>query len=323
MTTHPVEFQPLENAADFLLSAADHLVGEPGARDLKYATLHIVAAVEILLKVRLAREHFSLVFNRLGTSRGRSEMQQWEEGDFGSVNAPEAIRRLRHVSGLDLPDDIPGFERLRELRNQLTHHGVCVAPQMIQTNAIAVLDFALTFIDQHLREDDESLPPEVVHTLDAIGPRLAEVRGLVAQRLRSIQPAIDKAPIAMTCPDCAERTLVPGDKARCLFCLAEYPPSDAASEWIQRVLGISAYGAAKDGDEYPLYYCPSCGQESLVHVLAHDFELGPEVQWVCFAEGETFSSRRIRRCERCNEPTMTSGGDLAVCEICTENLLAE
>lgn len=59
-----MDFTPVRNGMDFLLSAFDHLSqrnGEPGARDLKYAVLHLQAAVEVLLKARIIREHWSLV----------------------------------------------------------------------------------------------------------------------------------------------------------------------------------------------------------------------------------------------------------------------
>jgi hypothetical protein len=39
-----------------------HLGGTPSAQDLKYAVLHLQAAREVLLKVRLIREHWTLVF---------------------------------------------------------------------------------------------------------------------------------------------------------------------------------------------------------------------------------------------------------------------
>lgn len=325
MDPHPVEFRPLENAADFLLSAADHLVGQPDARDLKYATLNVVAAVEIMLKERLAREHYSLVFARLGSTKGRSEAQQWEEGDFVSVSAVEALRRLRDVCSIEVVDEIPGFERLRELRNQFTHHGVRVAPQLIQTNAAQVLNFALSFIHQHLRQDDESLPEAVTDTLEAIRPRLAEIRGLVGKRWLSIQPAVDAEPFAIECPDCGEEALVPSEATRCLFCLAEYAAEDGASHWIDRVLGVSAYRAMKDGEDYPLHYCPSCGRETLVNLRLRESGsgLGPEIEWVCFAEGEAFSASRLGRCARCYEPAMARGREVVFCDECSESFRAD
>ncbi|MGW4184288.1 hypothetical protein ACWEK2_19150 [Streptomyces albidoflavus] len=63
----------MRNGIDLPLSAFDHLSqrnGEPGARGLKYSVLHLQAAVEALLKARLIREHWSLVFSDLTRQSG-------------------------------------------------------------------------------------------------------------------------------------------------------------------------------------------------------------------------------------------------------------
>lgn len=64
-----VDFRPVRNGMDYLLSTVTHLTGgqqPPGDRDLKYAVLHLHAATEVLLKARLVREHWSLVFSDPG-----------------------------------------------------------------------------------------------------------------------------------------------------------------------------------------------------------------------------------------------------------------
>ena len=60
-----VSYTSVSNGMDYLVSVFQHLTeGEkpPGARDLKYTVLHLQAATEVLLKARLAQEHFSLIF---------------------------------------------------------------------------------------------------------------------------------------------------------------------------------------------------------------------------------------------------------------------
>ncbi|MDJ0466041.1 hypothetical protein [Streptomyces sp. H27-C3] len=56
-----VDFPPMQNGIDDLLSATTYLThgDPPEPRDLKYAILHLQAAVEVLLKARLQREHWS------------------------------------------------------------------------------------------------------------------------------------------------------------------------------------------------------------------------------------------------------------------------
>jgi hypothetical protein len=57
-----VEFTPIRNGLDFIHSALEHLQQAEGSRELKYATLHLWSGIEILLKVRLQQEHWSLIF---------------------------------------------------------------------------------------------------------------------------------------------------------------------------------------------------------------------------------------------------------------------
>lgn len=54
-----IEFRPVRNGVDYLLSAVQHLTAgqqPPGDRDLKYTVLHLHAATEVLLKARLVRD---------------------------------------------------------------------------------------------------------------------------------------------------------------------------------------------------------------------------------------------------------------------------
>lgn len=50
-----LDFQPLNNGMDFLESAIAHLQDDDEPPNLKYAVLHLQAAAEVLLKVRLMR----------------------------------------------------------------------------------------------------------------------------------------------------------------------------------------------------------------------------------------------------------------------------
>ena len=52
----------LDNALDFLLSAAEAVRRDEGHRSLKEAVLHLANGVELMVKARLAREHWSLIF---------------------------------------------------------------------------------------------------------------------------------------------------------------------------------------------------------------------------------------------------------------------
>ncbi len=89
---------------DHLLSVVNHLSGEPEPQDLKYAVLHLQAAAEVLLKVRLIEEHWSLVFKNPGSAR----RDKFEASDFDSCGPNDAITRLREIVGKEVGEK---FER--------------------------------------------------------------------------------------------------------------------------------------------------------------------------------------------------------------------
>jgi hypothetical protein len=76
---------------EFLLDAAKRLQGRPSKSDLKYATLHLVASVEILFKVRLEQEHWTLLFPKLGRRGKSSESELRRTGSLLTVDAFEAV----------------------------------------------------------------------------------------------------------------------------------------------------------------------------------------------------------------------------------------
>ena len=59
-----ISFHILENALDHILSAAENAKLK-SARSWKYAILHLVAGIELLLKARLQNEHWSLLFQKV------------------------------------------------------------------------------------------------------------------------------------------------------------------------------------------------------------------------------------------------------------------
>src|SRR4051794_21616080 len=62
-----LDFPLVRNGLDYLTSVVEHLDENESTvtpRDVKYAVLHLQAAVEVLLKARLMAEHWSLVFSK-------------------------------------------------------------------------------------------------------------------------------------------------------------------------------------------------------------------------------------------------------------------
>jgi hypothetical protein len=116
-------------------------------RDLKYAVLHLQAAVEVLLKARLLREHWSLVFKE----PGRATRAAYESGDFESCGTLAAVDRLREIVGISIEKkDVDELKELAKARNALQHYGLTQPSQAVEARAGRVLDFLMRFLEAEL-----------------------------------------------------------------------------------------------------------------------------------------------------------------------------
>ncbi|MGH7927193.1 MAG: hypothetical protein ACREQV_05315 [Candidatus Binatia bacterium] len=61
--------------------------------------LHLQAAVEVLLKARLIRDHWSLVFEKPSAASSAARAS----GDFKSVTLEDTLSRLTNIASIDLP----------------------------------------------------------------------------------------------------------------------------------------------------------------------------------------------------------------------------
>ncbi|MFE2628931.1 hypothetical protein ACFXDP_13480 [Streptomyces sp. NPDC059374] len=250
-----MDFTPVRNGMDFLLSAFDHLSqrgGEPGARDLKYAVLHLQAAVEVLLKARLIREHWSLVFS----DPGKAKRSEYDKGSFHSCTVLGAVDRLNNIVALQISQEQrKAISNLADTRNALTHLGHTGSVYAVEAQAALVLDFLLTFIHEELRPVLSSEGPFVETTMDRLNARLLEVKSLVKHRsqrlMQELAPLSDRT---IQCPECQQWAVVVGEDApTCRFCLfACETPQQAAVHQMEL--------EANTGD---VELCPSCDAYSV------------------------------------------------------------
>ncbi|MGK4353114.1 hsdR [Enterobacter sichuanensis] len=104
----------INNGLDFLDQAREELE----ASKPKPSLVSFWTAVEILLKVPLAHEHWSLVCSR----KYPLKKQTYRDGDFQSVSYDETRALLRDVLEKPLSDDTHNiFDKVRKHRNRLVH----------------------------------------------------------------------------------------------------------------------------------------------------------------------------------------------------------
>jgi hypothetical protein len=269
------------NGLDFLASAVDHLaIGDQ--RNLKYATLHLFASMETLVKARLAREHWTLV---VADPRKLSK-RAYRAGEARSVTVTQALERLEAVTDVTLSDK-SRVSDLEKLRNRAAHFSM-QGEKREQVEGIVArgLDFMLHFIEEHLRPEAPPREVEIIdRTLEMVRQTLGRIQALVNERMSSLQPALSEYEFALDCPACRQPCLVLGDhaSARCLYCLYGPEGPESAEEYTNVILEISWYEYESGSIEWPVHCCTRCGEEALVdHIFSAK---GDEIGRACFACG--------------------------------------
>ncbi len=324
-----IEFAPLENGLDYMESAVQLLQGSPSGRDLKYGVLHLAAGIEVLLKMRLAKEHWSLIFEDVKSAT----LAKYKNGDFRSVGALEALNRLKNIASISVDeDDATRVRAIVDKRNMLQHFGLLDSVAAIQSVTARALDFLISFLSEHIRDDDPAPADAVEETLNRIRGGLAEIESLVEERMKSQSLALSKQEFVVSCPICQRAALVVNDTCRCLFCLYEGTSEDSADQYVSRVLGLSEYSVVKDGGVWPIFDCPVCSRVSLVEGItdAVTYEAGEAegsrvpVYWVCFAGCAGWAYGELDTCARCGRFTVESDDEgMGICSDCIEYFVSK
>lgn len=319
-----LERELLENALDFIERSLQEIKAARGEleRDNKYAAVFLSSGIELLFKARLVREHWSLVFDDPGVA----SMSKFHQGDFQSVGAKQAIQRLKSVVGIDL--DATYAQRVFDLRNRVIHFAPS-STASAQVVMAAGLSFVATFLQEHLKPH---LLPEVIPSVEAaqesINAAYRDLKDFADKRMLQLGGALGAKPLVLTCPECLQPALIPGDfdsaratEPRCLFCYHSADPEEMAAEYASFILLADRYTSIKDGGEYPVSRCLDCSGVSLVAGVAAARR--PKIQYACFGCGVAYDLHELAPCDRCGD-LMTSDEDSGqICGDCLSDMLVD
>lgn len=102
----------LSNAIDFVDSAIEQIDKRP-----KNSIVEMYTAVELFLKARLMKEHWSLI-----VTHHSLDVKKFKKGDFSSITFMECCSRLQDVAQAPVPQTArENFDRLRMHRNRIVH----------------------------------------------------------------------------------------------------------------------------------------------------------------------------------------------------------
>ncbi|MET9725494.1 serine/arginine repetitive matrix protein 1 [Streptomyces zaomyceticus] len=318
-----LDFPPVKNGLDYLASVVKHLdetESEVTPSDVKYAVLHLQAAVEVLFKTRLLAEHWTLVF----THPGDATRKALDEATLKSVTPEQAITRLQNIAGVEISDkEAKALTRLTTDRNKLQHFGFTDNARAVEARAGEVLDFLIRFIDTELQpylEPADRLETEI--GLRDLREGLGNINSYVRKRMNRIAGELRKEGVESTtieCPACENVTLVldedppvppagDGAFATCRFCSSFFEFGDLARRWLP--LHWDDRGGLVPADT-----CPSCDQEALGTDVRVRSE--PEPVYFCFAC--SYITKEIAPCDSCGkqiDPSLEPSAPL--CRPCDE-----
>ena len=106
-----VSWAVVDNGLDFLKRA----VSELAADDTKYATIHLFGAIEVLIKARLIREHWTLACSKADGAT----LSALEAGDVITVDAIPGLKRLQSNVGLAISKT--HIDNVDAVRNRYFH----------------------------------------------------------------------------------------------------------------------------------------------------------------------------------------------------------
>lgn len=303
-----------ENGCHFLRSTLDEIQRDDQTGN-RNAVIFVAAALEVLLKTRLAMEHWTLLFD----DSARAKLSELKTGEFVSAQASKLVGRLNNVASLGLDGDAP--EKIFRLRNRLVHY----APPSnlaVRVEVAIGLSFALDFIHDHLLPkllSGESEHKELASLKEEISRVFLELDELRTKRLLLLRGELKAHGTIIECPDCSQQTLVvKGDDEgnSCLFCLVKSNGEELAQQYVSGVLHWSWRDEA-DGGEDPIHRCFNC--DVLALVAGARVVNRPRITHLCLSCAETFEAEDVGRCDRCG--SLKAQGEDSMCSDCWSALV--
>lgn len=101
----------LNNAFDFLGNSIDNFETNP-----KYSIIHFCTAIELILKARLLKEHWSLIVD------GEPNLENFKKGNFKSINFTDLVARINSATSENISSEIDEtFKSIASERNKIIH----------------------------------------------------------------------------------------------------------------------------------------------------------------------------------------------------------
>ena len=302
-----IQLSMLENGLDFIRCGLKYIARPESKFDLKYAVLHLSAGIELVLKDRLRREDWKLIFANID----EANEQKLERGNFKSVSLWECLKRIEEHCTVSAPNKKP-LEHFKNLRNPIEHFAMNHSPVALEASAAIVLGDLIDFISEAFEDGD--LSEDESDILQEIRTQLGEFRQFTASRMAAIKRRLKKHNKnygrIVECPSCLQEALLTDCNVSCAFCGYAATAEEAAEFYIINNFGRSYFDPKEDEPEY-LHTCPNCDNVTLVYETGYSESSG-----ICFSCGDTPEPGDLVECDQCQElvdPESLCGGQCMDC----------
>ena len=230
--THDEQFPRLcENGFGFVAKAIEQLWENRSPDALKYSVINFYSGVELLIKARLMREHWTLIV----ADPNKADIDEFLNGEAQTVGLQQAIQRLKKVAKVTVPSNaINSFEGLRKHRNRMVHfyHPVDVndPDQERQREAIILEQCRGWFYLRRLLGDEwREVFAAFQNQVESINLAMKGHRAYLGEVHDQIRPELEEArqrgAILATCSACGFEAQVLDDigpqEHTCRVCLAK------------------------------------------------------------------------------------------------------
>lgn len=179
-----IEFTLLENGLDFVLSAVEHLGGDPSKRDLTYAILHLYSGTLLILKERLFHEDQTLLF----ANPEKADERHLASGDFTGPNLEQCLERLDEIDVEVADAQKTQLRLLGSKRKRLEHYRFTDSAEAVKALTADIVGFLLDFIGAEL--DSHGALADHAEILDQIRAKLVEFKDFVTLRWKAIEEEV-------------------------------------------------------------------------------------------------------------------------------------
>lgn len=314
----------LENGLDFVLHSINDLaianedtVDEyEKKRLIKYSLLHLSSGIELILKSRLFKEHWTYVFADMNKAKKESLVN----GDFQSVDNDTLIFRLENLCGIKIEQHyVLTLKNLRKRRNRAEHFSFNESILSIESSIHKSISIIIKFLVENydvddFNEEETTLFAQIKDNMRKLKKHYDDAKAIAHKILE--QTGLSK--YAIICPECQEVFLLrEEDNVECYFCGYEDTGESAADNYIFNIMGIDEYSTVKDGGEYPLYECPQCGENTFV--LDSENERA-----FCFSCDFDCDGTELEFCSSCGALFYKSSGEgIGMCKNCIEYIFSK